>query len=212
LLYPNGIQPDQFDDALLLARIWDKMSRVATDRNALGESPYMDLAGYGIRGVNLHQHPTEPFRGILSTWEGSANGQNVSGSSKAEQPDFAAQNISAKTTTNESATSAPVPSQQPANSSAALADATVRIVEAPANASVVAQQNNLAHTYECWLYRNNVLKCIACEKSVMGRLDKFQIVVRTGLGSIGLSACSGLCADFCHTKLNAGTVDGARPA
>lgn len=51
LLYPNGILPEQYHDALALVRIWDKCSRIATDRDALGESPFRDIAGYGILGT-----------------------------------------------------------------------------------------------------------------------------------------------------------------
>lgn len=51
LLYPNGIQPSQYGDALALVRIFDKMKRIATDRDALGESPYQDIAGYGLLGL-----------------------------------------------------------------------------------------------------------------------------------------------------------------
>jgi hypothetical protein len=55
LLYPDGIRPAQMDDALLIVRIWDKLQRIATDRDALGESPYRDIAGYGILGAHLHE-------------------------------------------------------------------------------------------------------------------------------------------------------------
>ncbi len=55
LLYPDGLRPDQFDDALLLARDFDKSMRIATSRNAFGESPWEDKAGYAILGVHLHQ-------------------------------------------------------------------------------------------------------------------------------------------------------------
>lgn len=51
LLYPNGIQPDQYGDALALVRIFDKMMRIATQKEAFGESPYRDIAGYGLLGV-----------------------------------------------------------------------------------------------------------------------------------------------------------------
>lgn len=36
---------------LCLVRILDKMFRIATDKDALGESPYRDIAGYGILGA-----------------------------------------------------------------------------------------------------------------------------------------------------------------
>lgn len=48
LLYPRGISPDQYDDALALLRIIDKMFRIATHKNAFGENPFRDIAGYGI--------------------------------------------------------------------------------------------------------------------------------------------------------------------
>jgi hypothetical protein len=51
LLYPNGIQPEQYDDALLLARIFDKQMRIATAKDAFDESPYEDIAGYGLLGL-----------------------------------------------------------------------------------------------------------------------------------------------------------------
>jgi hypothetical protein len=51
LLYPDGLKPEQYTDALLLVRIFDKQMRIATAKDALGESPYRDIAGYGILGA-----------------------------------------------------------------------------------------------------------------------------------------------------------------
>jgi hypothetical protein len=51
ILYPDGIKVEQYGDALLLARIFDKQMRIATRKSAFGESPYADIAGYGICGV-----------------------------------------------------------------------------------------------------------------------------------------------------------------
>lgn len=48
LLYPNGIRPDQYDDALALVRVYDKMNRIAHKKKAFGESPWGDITGYGI--------------------------------------------------------------------------------------------------------------------------------------------------------------------
>ena len=50
-LYPDGIRPEQYDDALCIVRIVDKLFRIATDKDAFGESPYRDIAGYGILGA-----------------------------------------------------------------------------------------------------------------------------------------------------------------
>jgi len=49
-LYPDGIRPDQYDDALCVVRIIDKLFRIATKKDAFGESPYRDIAGYGLLG------------------------------------------------------------------------------------------------------------------------------------------------------------------
>jgi hypothetical protein len=51
LLYPDGLKPEAYGDALLLVRIWDKLKRIATRKNYAGESPYRDIAGYGLLGA-----------------------------------------------------------------------------------------------------------------------------------------------------------------
>lgn len=51
LLYPDGIRPEQYGDALLIVRVFDKLMRVATRKDAFGESPWRDCAGYSILGV-----------------------------------------------------------------------------------------------------------------------------------------------------------------
>ena len=48
LLYPTGIKVEQFKDVHVLIRMLDKLSRIARDNDPLGESPYMDIAGYAI--------------------------------------------------------------------------------------------------------------------------------------------------------------------
>jgi hypothetical protein len=53
LLYPDGIRPDQYDDALCLIRIFDKQMRIATAKNAFGESPYGDIGGYALLGLKM---------------------------------------------------------------------------------------------------------------------------------------------------------------
>ena len=51
ILYPNGIPLEKLDDALTIVRIVDKLFRIATDRDALGESPWRDIAGYSLLAV-----------------------------------------------------------------------------------------------------------------------------------------------------------------
>ena len=51
VLYPNGISPEQYTDALAIIRVIDKLFRIATKKDAFGESPWRDIAGYAILGV-----------------------------------------------------------------------------------------------------------------------------------------------------------------
>lgn len=55
VLYPDGVTPDQYSDMLLVVRVLDKLSRVAHRKDALGENPWQDIAGYGMLGVLLGQ-------------------------------------------------------------------------------------------------------------------------------------------------------------
>ena len=63
VLYPNGIAPEQLDDALGVVRIIDKLFRIANRPDAFGESPFGDIAGYGLLGAARHrerQHERQP--------------------------------------------------------------------------------------------------------------------------------------------------------
>lgn len=51
ILYPNGIPVEAYGDALAIVRVLDKLFRIATDRDALGESPWRDIAGYSLLAV-----------------------------------------------------------------------------------------------------------------------------------------------------------------
>jgi len=51
VLYPKGIAPHQFTDALGIIRVLDKLFRIANKKDAFGESPWQDIAGYGILGA-----------------------------------------------------------------------------------------------------------------------------------------------------------------
>jgi hypothetical protein len=47
-LYPDGIPLAAYDDALVVVRIVDKLFRIATDKAAMGESPWQDIMGYAL--------------------------------------------------------------------------------------------------------------------------------------------------------------------
>jgi hypothetical protein len=53
-MFPNGIELSQYDDLLTIARILDKLFRIANDAEAFDENPYQDIVGYGLLGMNRH--------------------------------------------------------------------------------------------------------------------------------------------------------------
>ena len=54
LLYPQGVQPNQYNDMLCLVRIFDKMKRIATGDPT--ENSWQDISGYGILGLKRHDN------------------------------------------------------------------------------------------------------------------------------------------------------------
>lgn len=52
-MFPNGIRPDQYDELLAIARILDKLFRIAHDPDAFGENPWKDAGGYCILGAEM---------------------------------------------------------------------------------------------------------------------------------------------------------------
>ena len=51
VLYPDGIKPTQYRDALAITRVIDKLFRLANKKDAFGESPWRDICGYAILGT-----------------------------------------------------------------------------------------------------------------------------------------------------------------
>lgn len=52
VLYPDGVPPDAYDRAILVVRVLDKLSRLATNKVDLGgESPWRDIAGYALLAI-----------------------------------------------------------------------------------------------------------------------------------------------------------------
>jgi len=51
VLYPEGIKPNQYRDALAITRVIDKLFRLANKKDAFGESPWRDICGYSILGI-----------------------------------------------------------------------------------------------------------------------------------------------------------------
>ena len=51
ILYPGGVRPEQYTDMLAITRVIDKLFRIATKKDAFGESPWKDICGYSILGI-----------------------------------------------------------------------------------------------------------------------------------------------------------------
>jgi len=51
ILYPDGVKPEGYQDLLTITRVIDKLFRIATSKDAFGESPWQDIAGYAILSV-----------------------------------------------------------------------------------------------------------------------------------------------------------------
>lgn len=55
ILWPNGIPLEAYTDALTVVRVFDKLMRIATNKDAYGENPWRDVAGYAILAVAYEQ-------------------------------------------------------------------------------------------------------------------------------------------------------------
>jgi hypothetical protein len=50
-LWPDGIPVASYTDVACVVRILDKLKRIATNKDYNGESPYVDIGGYGVLGA-----------------------------------------------------------------------------------------------------------------------------------------------------------------
>jgi hypothetical protein len=50
-MFPDGITPDRYGDVGLMIRMFDKLSRIATNNDPYGENPWEDCCGYAILGA-----------------------------------------------------------------------------------------------------------------------------------------------------------------
>lgn len=59
ILYPDGVPPHAFVDMLAINRVIDKLFRIATRKDAFGESPWKDIAGYALLAAHRDSLQTE---------------------------------------------------------------------------------------------------------------------------------------------------------
>ena len=58
-MFPNGIKVDQYNDLLTIARILDKLFRIANDPDAFEENPYQDIVGYALLAMKRYMINSE---------------------------------------------------------------------------------------------------------------------------------------------------------
>jgi len=54
-MFPKGIKTDQYGDLLTIARILDKLFRIANDPDAFDENPYQDIVGYALLAMKRYE-------------------------------------------------------------------------------------------------------------------------------------------------------------
>lgn len=59
VLYPEGIQTEQYMDVLTICRVVDKLFRLATDPTYGDESPWRDICGYSLLSMGKDPRETE---------------------------------------------------------------------------------------------------------------------------------------------------------
>jgi len=77
ILYPNGIPVDSYTDALCIVRMFDKLKRIATKKDAFGESPYRDIAGYALLGVLKDEQPQEDIKALNAVLQTQNDNPNI---------------------------------------------------------------------------------------------------------------------------------------
>ena len=48
ILYPNGVRPEAYGDMLCVVRIFDKLMRIANQKDAFSEDAWRDINGYSL--------------------------------------------------------------------------------------------------------------------------------------------------------------------
>jgi hypothetical protein len=71
VLYPDGVRSAQYTDMLAIVRVIDKLFRIATKKDAFGESPWRDICGYAILGIanDEEEAKAKPIKTNAELWE-----------------------------------------------------------------------------------------------------------------------------------------------
>lgn len=72
VLYPSGISPHQYADVLYIARVIDKLFRIATAHDIDRGYHAQDIARYSLLKCKQHQDTTEQHNHIMSRLTGQS--------------------------------------------------------------------------------------------------------------------------------------------
>jgi hypothetical protein len=62
ILYPEGISFEDIHNVLVITRILDKISRIATNRDSFNEDPWQDIMGYALLELQRKEREKEEIR------------------------------------------------------------------------------------------------------------------------------------------------------
>ena len=66
VLFPDGVPVEKYGSLLTMARVIDKLFRIATQKDAFGESPWRDIAGYALLELEKDERQKESLEPDLS--------------------------------------------------------------------------------------------------------------------------------------------------
>ena len=174
LLYPNGLKPEDYPNALLLTRIFDKQMRIATDADALGESPFQDIAGYGLLGAKIQLESKSRCGSARPGAEEELREQNVSAVPDAPKP---------TTTSAEPQSAQPSPQPSTAPSSATSNDTA-------AHAAAKSSRTSVAARAKIRIYDSNILHAIAIKPTSRSEMVALVEQVRHRNSLYGCGVCT----------------------
>lgn len=198
LLYPHGVQPEQYIDFILAGRDFDKKSRLAQrGPDAMGEDPRVDMAGYALLALHLTKEQ--------KTWQGSANDQDATKTPKA-LPGSAAQFTSGQIMPSVDASSVsknlPLPNDSYESTSAQVLTSTPSALaptaQATASANVAgpAEPFSLIASLLCHFYCLIVGCCLFADKATSSAMTLWSLLSFAGFAlSWGYLAALIICHD-----------------
>lgn len=179
LLYPCGLQPDQYLDALFAARDFDKRSRLAQGTGG-DEDPRLDIAGYAVVALHYAARKEPATCPSASASDQAAAEPSAEAHASAPTAEPTTRKSACKSSENASASATPAPSQPTFAPTAAPAPTATE------PASLDARELWLAR----WLHLNRDGRCAFCGTFITNHYVRRRIDE-----DLLLNFCDDLCRD-----------------